>query len=133
MDPEHSTFVRVYPNPGTSYFTVDIASFNSKENISLRIIDIAGRVVEVRSYLAGNQTLKIGSNLKAGLYVAELRQGNDTKQIRILSWHKRKSSDREVAALTISSIIFYLDISFNNPYQLPLGRNPFIVPVFCSN
>jgi len=84
MDPEHSTFVRVYPNPSTNYFTVDIASFNSKENISLRIIDIAGRVVEVRSNLAGNQTLKIGSNLKAGLYVAEVRQGSETKQIKIL-------------------------------------------------
>jgi hypothetical protein len=84
QDPENSTFVRVYPNPSTSYFTVNIESFSDKETVSLRIIDIAGRVVEVRSNLAGSQTLKIGSNLKAGLYVAELRQGNETKQIKIL-------------------------------------------------
>lgn len=84
MDPENSTFVRVYPNPSTNYFTVNIESFNSKQNVSLRIIDISGRVVEMRSNLGGSQTLKIGSNLKAGLYVAELRQGNETKQIKIL-------------------------------------------------
>lgn len=84
MDPENSTFVRVYPNPSSSAFTVNIESFNTKENISLRIIDIAGRVVEVKSNLAGSQTLKIGSNLKAGLYVVELRQGGESKTIKLL-------------------------------------------------
>jgi hypothetical protein len=84
MDPEHSTFVRVYPNPSTSNFTVNIESFNSKGNISVRIIDIAGRVVETRSNLAGSQTIKIGSNLKAGLYVAEIRQGSESKTIKLL-------------------------------------------------
>lgn len=84
MDPENSTFVRVYPNPSSSAFTVNIELFNTKENISLRIIDIAGRVVEVKSNLAGSQTLKIGSNLKAGLYVVELRQGGESKTIKLL-------------------------------------------------
>ena len=84
MDPENSTFVRVYPNPSSSAFTVNIESFNNKENVSLRIIDIAGRVVEVRNNLAGSQTLKIGSNLKAGLYVVELRQGGESKTIKLL-------------------------------------------------
>lgn len=84
MDPENSAYVRVYPNPSTSNFTVNIESFDSKQNVSLRIIDIAGRVLETRSNLSGSQTLKIGGNLKAGLYVAELRQGNETKTIKLL-------------------------------------------------
>jgi hypothetical protein len=84
QDPENSTFVRVYPNPSASAFTVNIESFNNKEDVSLRIIDIAGRIVEVRSNLAGSQTLKIGSNLKAGLYIAEIRQGNESKTIKLL-------------------------------------------------
>ena len=83
-DPENSTYVRVFPNPSTSYFTINIESFSNKETVSLRIIDIAGRVVEVRNNLAGSQTLKVGNNLRAGLYVAELRQGNETRQIKIL-------------------------------------------------
>ena len=83
-NPEKSSLVRVYPNPSTSYFTINIETSNSKDKISIRLIDVAGRVVEVRNNLSGNQTLKIGNNLKAGLYFAEIRQGNSTKQIKLL-------------------------------------------------
>src|SRR5688572_3835877 len=83
-DPEKSTLVRVYPNPSTSYFTLNIETSSDKEKISVRLIDVAGRVVEVKNNLSGDQVLKIGSNLKAGLYIAEIRQGNSSKQIKLL-------------------------------------------------
>jgi len=83
-DPENSTLVRVYPNPSTNYFTLNIETSSDKEKISVRLIDVAGRVVEVRKNLSGDQLLKIGSNLKAGLYIAEIRQGNSSKQIKLL-------------------------------------------------
>ena len=83
-DLEKITFVRVYPNPSTSYFTLNIETFNEKDKISVRLIDITGRVLEIRNNLSGSQTLRIGNNLKAGLYIAEIRQGNETKQIKLL-------------------------------------------------
>ena len=83
-DPEMSTLVRVYPNPSTSYFTLNIETANYKEKISVRLIDVAGRVMEARKNLSGSQVLRIGTNLKAGLYIAEIRQGNVTKQIKLL-------------------------------------------------
>jgi hypothetical protein len=83
-DPEMITFIRVYPNPSTNYFTLNIETFNDKDKISVRIIDITGRVLEVRNNLSGSQTLKIGNNLKAGLYIAEIRQGNSSTQIKLL-------------------------------------------------
>ncbi len=83
-NPEMSTLVRVYPNPSTNYFTVNIETSDNKEKISVRLIDVAGRVVEVRNNLTGDQVLKIGTNLKAGLYIAEIRQGNSAKQIKLL-------------------------------------------------
>jgi hypothetical protein len=83
-DPEMMTFVRVYPNPSTNYFTLNIETFNDKDKISVRLIDIAGRVVEVRNNISGSQTLKVGNNLKAGLYIAEIRQGNSVSQIKLL-------------------------------------------------
>lgn len=83
-DPEMSTLVRVYPNPSTSYFTLNIETGNEKDKISVRLIDVSGRVVEVRNHLSGAQTLRIGNNLKAGLYFAEIRQGNVSKQVKLL-------------------------------------------------
>jgi CHRD domain-containing protein/HYR domain-containing protein/type IX secretion system substrate protein len=83
-NPEMSTLVRVYPNPSTNYFTLNIETFDDKAKISVRLIDVAGRVVAVRNNLTGDQVLKIGSNLKAGLYIAEIRQGNSAKQIKLL-------------------------------------------------
>ncbi|HKC36041.1 MAG TPA: T9SS type A sorting domain-containing protein, partial [Chitinophagaceae bacterium] len=83
-DPGMITLVRVYPNPSTSYFTLNIETFNDKDKISVRLIDITGRVLEIRNNISGSQTLRIGSNLKSGLYVAEIRQGNLTKQIKLL-------------------------------------------------
>jgi hypothetical protein len=83
-NPEKSSLVRVYPNPSTSYFTINIENVNSQDKISIRLIDVAGRVVEVRKNLSGNQTLRIGNNLKPGLYFAEIRQGNSTRQIKLL-------------------------------------------------
>ena len=83
-DPETSTLVRVYPNPSTSYFTLNIQTGNDKEKISVRLIDVAGRVMETRNNISGSQVLRIGNNLKAGLYIAEIRQGNITKQVKLL-------------------------------------------------
>jgi hypothetical protein len=83
-NPELMTLVRVYPNPSTSQFNINIETFNDNEKISVRIFDAAGRLVEVRNNLSGSQTLKIGNNLKAGFYFAEIRQGNVSKQLKLL-------------------------------------------------
>ena len=82
-DPDKATLVRVYPNPSTSYFTVNIETA-STDKISVRLVDIAGRVVEVKNNLIGSQIVRIGNNLKAGLYFAEIIQGRDRKQIKLL-------------------------------------------------
>lgn len=83
-DPERSMLDRVYPDPSTNYFTLNIETGNNKDKISVRLIDVAGRIMETRNNLSGSQVLKIGNNLKAGLYIAEIRQGNSTRQIKLL-------------------------------------------------
>jgi hypothetical protein len=83
-DPDRSTIIRVYPNPSRNYFTVNIETANNMDKISVRLIDVTGRVLEVKNNLSGSQTLRMGNNLRAGLYFAEIRQGNDTKQIKLM-------------------------------------------------
>ena len=58
QDPENSTFISVYPNPSTSNFTINIETFNDKEKISVRLIDVAGRIIETRNNLSGSQVVK---------------------------------------------------------------------------
>lgn len=83
-DPNGNTIVQVLPNPSRNYFTVNIETGNNTDKISVRLIDAAGRVVEVKNNLSGSQALRIGANLKAGIYVAEIRQGNSARQIKLL-------------------------------------------------
>ena len=84
LDPELSTIVRVYPNPSISDFTVNLQTMNTKDKISVRLIDITGRIVETRGNISGNQVIKVGANLKRGLYVVEIRQGNISERIKLL-------------------------------------------------
>jgi hypothetical protein len=83
-DPDRSTLVQVFPNPSRNYFTINIATGNTTDKILIRVMDIAGRVLEVKNNLVGDQAVTIGNNLKAGLYFVEIRQGGDAKQFKLL-------------------------------------------------
>jgi len=83
-DPDHSSIVQVFPNPTNNYFTINIESANSSDKISVRLIDIAGRVLEVKDNLSGSQTIRMGEKLRSGYYIAEIRQGNESKLIKLL-------------------------------------------------
>jgi hypothetical protein len=74
---------KVFPNPGNGHFTLSIQT-TSSDRISLRISDIAGRMVESKNNLVGSQLLRIGNNLKAGVYFVQLRQGDKTKEIKLI-------------------------------------------------
>src|SRR5262249_41808803 len=83
-DPEKVTVVQVFPNPSRNYFTLDIQTMNSTDKISIRVIDIAGRVVEAKENLHGSQALRIGNNLRAGMYFVQIRQGDNVEQLKLL-------------------------------------------------
>jgi hypothetical protein len=82
-DPDHSSVVQVFPNPTNNYFTINIES-DSPDKISIRLIDLAGRIMEVKENLSGSQTVRMGEKLKTGYYIAEVRQGNESKLIKLL-------------------------------------------------
>jgi uncharacterized delta-60 repeat protein len=77
--------VKLFSNPTRDFFTLFIQS-NSNESITLRVMDIFGRVVEVKSNVAANSTLKIGSNYRAGVYFAELKQGNKKQVMTLIKY-----------------------------------------------
>lgn len=76
--------LRAYPNPSSSQFNVQIESSNRNEKIQLRVMDMNGRVIEVFNNLSANQSLKLGGNYRPGMYVVEMIQGDERKQLKLI-------------------------------------------------
>jgi large repetitive protein len=70
-----------FPNPSRNYFTLALKGSRT-EQVTLRITDVWGRVVEVRKGIAANGTVRIGDNYRPGTYIAELIQG--TERVRVM-------------------------------------------------
>ncbi|MDQ3552150.1 MAG: T9SS type A sorting domain-containing protein [Bacteroidota bacterium] len=76
--------IAVYPNPARHSFTIQIQDNNLNGKTDLRLFDIAGKLIESRNNISSNQNLQIGNNLKAGVYILELRQASQVKQFRLV-------------------------------------------------
>ena len=71
------------PNPSSGQFTIAISS-GSDAPVTLKMLDIAGRIVEVRTGLSPNGTVQIGANYRSGIYIAELVQGDKKVRLKLL-------------------------------------------------
>lgn len=84
MASDQETFtVIVSPNPGTSYFTIRIASTRNI-HVQMRVMDSRGRVVENRHSIGANSTIQAGHNYASGTYFAEFIQGTTRKVIQLI-------------------------------------------------
>jgi hypothetical protein len=82
--PEADLFeVIVYPNPSNSDFTIRVNSA-SDEPVTVRILDVNGLVMSVRSMNAKTNTIKVGGDLLGGTYIAEVIQGKNRKILKLL-------------------------------------------------
>jgi hypothetical protein len=73
--------VKVYGNPAQDHFNVNITGSAGK--ISLRVVDIQGRIVEYRQNVPEG-TLQLGHTYRSGYYYLEVRQGNNIRQIKLV-------------------------------------------------
>ena len=76
--------VKTFPNPSNTDFTVKINSNDQNDNINLRVIDISGRLIEVKENQNLNQAIKLGTNYKPGTYLIEVIQGRQQKTIKVI-------------------------------------------------
>jgi hypothetical protein len=82
--PAESMSVKVFPNPTSSNFNLQVVTAG-KEEVTARVLDIQGRFIQSVK-VAPNQTLSLGSALKAGAYFIEVRQGKDVKTTRVMKF-----------------------------------------------
>jgi uncharacterized repeat protein (TIGR03803 family) len=72
----------VIPNPSSRYFELRV-KFGSNEMIQVNLYDIWGRVLS-RMSTANNQVLRFGNNLRRGIYMVEVIQGQQHKRIFVI-------------------------------------------------
>ena len=76
--------VKVFPNPTTTTFNLQVITADSKE-INVRVLDVQGRFIK-SIVIAPYQTSTIGSELKAGVYMLEVKQGEVVKTVRVVKY-----------------------------------------------
>ena len=79
--------VKAYPNPSSYYFNVT-AQGGSSEPMTLRVLDLTGKLVQVKTGVSANSTLQIGQDLVAGSYIIELIQGNKKVEQKVIKLTK---------------------------------------------
>ncbi|MEO7394926.1 MAG: T9SS type A sorting domain-containing protein, partial [Chitinophagaceae bacterium] len=75
--------VVVAPNPSISDFTLYIES-NNELPVSIRIMDVYGRIISDHMNTPGLFTKKIGSTLLPGIYFAHVSQGNERISLKLV-------------------------------------------------
>ncbi|MCX6292952.1 MAG: T9SS type A sorting domain-containing protein, partial [Sphingobacteriales bacterium] len=76
--------VKVYPNPTTSQFNVQVKSTGTEEAV-VRVLDVTGRFIKSVK-VSSNSNVNLGSDLKAGAYMLEVRQGKEVKTVRVMKF-----------------------------------------------
>jgi hypothetical protein len=75
--------VSVMPNPAANNFNVSVISFNNKP-ISIRVIDLTGRIVQQFSKVLPGQTISLGAGYYPGVYILEAMQGTERKTLKLI-------------------------------------------------
>jgi hypothetical protein len=76
--------LKAYPNPTTSQFNVKLESPDSKTAMMVRVIDLSGKVIEVKRGLMAGQTFQLGANYRPGMYFIELTQGDKRRIVKVV-------------------------------------------------
>ena len=80
--PEFS--VKANPNPSTHSFNVKVESQDQFTQIQIKAINITGQVMESRNNITLGLPIIIGDNFRPGIYIIEVTQGKNHKQIKLV-------------------------------------------------
>jgi hypothetical protein len=77
---------RVFNNPaaGASAWRVKILSPDQDHAITLRVVDMNGRSLEMKQGLTAGQTVEFGGAYQTGMYIAEINQNGQRKLVKLV-------------------------------------------------
>jgi hypothetical protein len=76
--------VKAYPNPAQSQFNIKLESSNTTDPIKIIVYGMNGNVVESKQNLKAGQSLVIGGLYRPGIYILEMIQGTEHKQLKLV-------------------------------------------------
>jgi hypothetical protein len=76
--------VKAMPNPSSASFSVMVKTYNYTEPLTMKVIDMAGRTVEVRKSIAAGSLITLGAQYRQGIYLLEITQGGKKTQVRLV-------------------------------------------------
>jgi hypothetical protein len=76
--------IKVFPNPTTNLFNLKVST-SSVENAKARLLDVQGRLIKTIS-INPNETITLGSDLKPGVYMVEVLNGEEKKVVRMVKY-----------------------------------------------
>jgi hypothetical protein len=80
---ETALAIKVLGNPSPNFFDIQIRG-KADKNIILTVYDNLGRVIETRSSLQSNQTVRFGSLYHSGIYLVEIIQGTQKQTLKLI-------------------------------------------------
>ena len=80
---ETDLVIRTLANPSPNYFDIQIKG-EAGNNIRLTVYDNMGRVIETKSLLPTNQTVRLGSFYNSGVYLVEIVQGKQKQTLKLV-------------------------------------------------
>ena len=75
--------VVIAPNPSSTDFKLQVRS-NTNEAATIRIINMSGTTMQTLNKVLKGQNVSVGSALKAGVYFAEVKQGNTKTIVKLV-------------------------------------------------
>jgi hypothetical protein len=72
--------IKAYPNPFTNQITLLLDNENTKSNVA--VFDMTGKMIE--EFSTTENEVSIGENLTTGVYLVQIVQGQETKNIRVV-------------------------------------------------
>ena len=76
--------VAVMPNPSYTSFNLKVQTLDKLEKLSLRIMDITGRVIESKPAISVGESIQLGEHYMAGTYMVEVKQGQNVRVLKLV-------------------------------------------------
>jgi hypothetical protein len=76
--------VKVLGNPSFSTFRLKLESNDMVGKITVKVVDVNGRLMEVQQNLNAGQVIEIGRKYNQGTYFAEVMQGEQRKVVKLI-------------------------------------------------
>lgn len=76
--------IKVMGNPVTQFFTVQLKSNQTQMPVTMKVVDVQGRIIEQKTQLQSNSTVQFGQAYAAGQYFVEYTQGADRKVVQLM-------------------------------------------------